>query len=556
MQTPQPLWLVGLSSFRCHTSGSHYPDTPKGKNMSNAAFMCKNRHGMYYARFVIPKHLQSHFNNKKEIRRSLQTDSRKLAIRRARVYRVQFESIVDELMSKLEKGNYSAFEVTLKGDRAIIINGEEKPITGEIKRNLSSLDELPAHKEYLANQIRAEALHQAQLAAIASAAQTPAPAQPINPKKLSEYLVDYIKYQIDPNRKKGKGWGVNTRVNKTKTLERFIEFCDKPAAAFGWDEAQRFIQIAQSIPTNFKNGDHSKKFAGLTIEMLLDDSIDTSAYQPRKPSAIFIDIGTVRAFIEWVRSNQRVKGLQDAVDAFDLELKEIDITSTRRAFTPTELRTLFDDDNPAAENYVKGFNSKRVNSANLKYWLPLLGLYTGAALSELCQLHLSDIYSHKAFDGSEHWVIDFNEDNAGKRLKNPFRARLVPVHKVLLGLGLINYVQELSDKGEKELFPDSQRCKGLSFSTEGQWWGEYSDNAGVTDKDVVFHSFKHTLDTCLFNNHATDPIINAFSGHTRKTTAGKYYRTGGHRDADIGPLVEWINKIDYGLKHHPFKLTR
>ena len=62
----------------------------EGENMSNKASMCKNRHETYYARFIISKHLQQHFNNKKEIRRSLQTDSRKLAIKRARDYRVEF----------------------------------------------------------------------------------------------------------------------------------------------------------------------------------------------------------------------------------------------------------------------------------------------------------------------------------------------------------------------------------------------------------------------------------------------------------------------------------
>ena len=67
--------------------------------MSKSDFMCKNRHGMYYARFIVPTHLRSHFDNRKEIRRTLQTDSRKLAIKRARVYRVEFEKIVDQLMS-------------------------------------------------------------------------------------------------------------------------------------------------------------------------------------------------------------------------------------------------------------------------------------------------------------------------------------------------------------------------------------------------------------------------------------------------------------------------
>ena len=63
-------------------------------------YMCTNRHGMYYARFIIPKHLQPYFNNKKEIRRSLQTDSRKLAIKRARIYRVEFAPV-----PKLQLGN-------------------------------------------------------------------------------------------------------------------------------------------------------------------------------------------------------------------------------------------------------------------------------------------------------------------------------------------------------------------------------------------------------------------------------------------------------------------
>ncbi|MBT9098605.1 hypothetical protein KFZ76_12930 [Methylovulum psychrotolerans] len=61
--------------------------------MSGAAYICKNRHGTFYARFVIPVQLREHFKNKKEIRRSLQTDSRKLALKRARAVRVEFETI-------------------------------------------------------------------------------------------------------------------------------------------------------------------------------------------------------------------------------------------------------------------------------------------------------------------------------------------------------------------------------------------------------------------------------------------------------------------------------
>ena len=58
---------------------------------------------------------------------------------------------------------------------------------------------------------------------------------------------------------------------------------------------------------------------------------------------------------------------------------------------------MFELDNPANENYIKGFNNKHGLDSCLKFWLPLLGLYTGATLAELSQLHTSDIKEHQDF---------------------------------------------------------------------------------------------------------------------------------------------------------------
>ena len=548
--------------------------------MLNTSYMCKNRHGIYYARFIIPKHLQSHFSNKKEIRRTLQTDSRKLAIKRARAYRVKFESIVDELMTKLEKGIYHAFEVTLKGETSITLpNGEEKTITGEIKSNLGSIDsDTTKHKEHLLKQLSTEAerqeksayleheraikekreeeLHQAQLKAITTSAQFTAPVATINPKLLSEYLVDYIKHQTNSKRKKGKGWSAESLRNKEPTIKSFIKYCDKPAASFSWQDALRFIEIMELIPTNFENPSHSEKFKDVTIETLLDYDVDTSMHETRAASTIYIIIGTVRAFLTWIKKNQKVKELQDPIDTLGEARKEMDIESKKRHFEPEELKTLFEDNNPADENYVKGFLSKRVIDPNLKYWLPLLALYTGATLAELCQLDLNDIYQHKAFDGSEHWIIDINKSE-NKRLKNKFRARLIPVSKVLINLGLIDYVQSLSLTSEVKLFPTAKRSGGGNgfFMTEGQWWGIYSDNAGITDKDVSFHSFRHVIATYLDKIHCEGAIMAAILGHAIQSTLTKSYAKGGYRVKDIAPLVIAINKIDHGLNHHPFKLA-
>ncbi|MGZ5010338.1 MAG: DUF6538 domain-containing protein [Methylobacter sp.] len=564
--------------------------------MGNIAYICKNRHGTYYARLVIPKHLQPHFKNKKEIRRSLQTDSRQLAIKRARVYRVEFENIIDQLKATPEemaerarlldslKNENVAFERYLEGrTKAILPNGEEKIITGKVTIKTLEESNIP-HRENLLNQLRAEAqreedraeraeertkrekreeeLHQAQLAAIA-APTTPPPTKTINQKKLSEYLRGYIKYKTAPSTK--DGWTSPSTVKGMVTaLENFCSDAnDISAAAFDWEQAKRYIKLAHNLPKCFRNKCHAKKFEGVTIETILNDSIDTSQFELRMPSTICNDLKIARAFLEWMRSEERVKELQDAVEKFDNAISKIDTKSNRRDFTCEELKTLFEQDNPAAENYVKGFNSKRGIDANLKYWLPLLGLYTGASIAELCQLHLSDIRQHKAFDGSEHWVIDINEDSEKQaidediRLKRGSRSRLMPVHKALLDLGFVDYVQKLKLNGEIELFPLSKRSMGEygpeSFGPESQWWGEYSGKAGVDSPDVVFHSFRTTLTTHLNRNHVDRDIIAAIAGHSIQSTANKYYIKGGYRESNIAPLVDAINKIDYGLMHRPFK---
>ncbi|WP_150107878.1 DUF6538 domain-containing protein [Methylobacter tundripaludum] len=410
--------------------------------------MCKNRHGTYYARFIIPKHLQSHFNNKREIRRSLQTDSRKIATKRARIYRVEFESIVDQLMTnpdstkerakrivdnlfadktKTEKDATEQFAERMRNnatqsnddfsktqyitfldafDKLVTINTGDDEQDAKIYQMIK-----PALNEagLAQREKRAEELHQAQLAAIAEQP-TPAPTKSTNPKKLSAYLEDYIEYQTAPSTK--DGWNSPSTIkNMTKALKIFCsDVGDIPAAAFGWDEAKQYIKLAHNIPVYFRNKTHGWKFEGITIESILDDNIDTSKFKTRKPSTVWGDLKIVRSLLEWIRSEERVKELQDAVEALDKAIRRIDPKSKRRAFTPEELKTLFEQDNPATENYVKGFNSKRGINASLKYWLPLLGLYTGATLAELCQLHLSDIRLHKAFDGSEHWVIDMNKE--------------------------------------------------------------------------------------------------------------------------------------------------
>ena len=89
-------------------------------------------------------------------------------------------------------------------------------------------------------------------------------------------------------------------------------------------------------------------------------------------------------------------------------------------------------------------------------------------------------------------------DNIGKRLKTPKSKRHVPVHRELIDAGFLDFVAE-AHGGRERLFdtltipPRGPRTKNF-----GKWFGRLlREKAMITDRRVVFHSFRHTFtDAC------------------------------------------------------------
>lgn len=537
--------------------------------MSNgSSYICQNRHGTYYARLVIPKSLRVCFHNKREIRRTLQTDSRRLAIKRARVYRVQFDKVIDELMDK--KDNISE-----RAKRIVDALFEDSPTkeeaaTEKLVQQLSKADQNnhdPSKTELITfvdisgnkTSIDYGGDSEKEIHAYNSITNNHASQQLPKPKPvgklLSELKEEYFTYKKNPNLK--RAWkSEDTARQKTNRINAFLSMMgDKPVTSFTIDDAIHYINIAYALPVNFNNKSHAKKFKDVTVEKILDESIDTSHLKTRKIGAILEDLKSVKAFIQWVADEPSIEsGIERPLKVFKRAINSIDYKTTRRAFTSGELKILFEQDNPSPENYVKGFHSKRGIDKNLKYWLPLIALYSGATLAEICQLHLDDIFEKEAFNGSKHWVFDIYEDSdKGTRLKNSsHRPRSVPIHHILINLGLLSYIESLKNKGEIKLFPSAFR-KENGYGAESQWWGEYNDKAYITDPDVTFHSFRHTLNTYLTDRHVSEALQTAISGHAFKSMSKTTY-SNGKRGLDIAPLAKVINSIDYGLTHSTFKL--
>jgi integrase len=176
------------------------------------------------------------------------------------------------------------------------------------------------------------------------------------------------------------------------------------------------------------------------------------------------------------------------------------------------------------------------------WWLPLLGIYHGARLEELCRLRGTDIYPDEV-DGIH--VMHFH----GKRLKNKASRRETPIHSAVIRLGFLDFAKAA---GENLLFPlmiEGGRDKKLGFEYSKDFTA-YRRRIGIYTKGMDFHAFRHLVTTRLIDD-CKSPILIAdeITGHDSKlrkevkenqSESLRYFR--GHK---VRTLQEEIEKLSY-----------
>ena len=181
-----------------------------------------------------------------------------------------------------------------------------------------------------------------------------------------------------------------------------------------------------------------------------------------------------------------------------------------------------------------------------RFWLPLLGLYTGARLSELCQLRLGDIREELGV-----WVISISSSGA-RQLKTVDSERLVPLHRAILEAGFLEFHQQrLEANGgdlSASLFENLRVYGDLSPGHIASRWYRGSDKddkgylgqCGLGDDELTYHGLRHTF-IQQFRRQKLDMLIGkALVGHADRSTTGGY--------GDCYPsyvLKEELDKIDF-----------
>lgn len=102
--------------------------------------------------------------------------------------------------------------------------------------------------------------------------------------------------------------------------------------------------------------------------------------------------------------------------------------------------------------------------------------------------------------------------------------RLVPIHDKLIELGLLRYLDTLRVAGEERLFPElSQRREGFAHAASN-WFQRYKKRCGIDGKHTkVFHSFRHTFISALFDHDVPEHAVAKIVGHEAQLITGRVY---------------------------------
>jgi integrase len=206
-------------------------------------------------------------------------------------------------------------------------------------------------------------------------------------------------------------------------------------------------------------------------------------------------------------------------------------TLTRQPWDREHLTRLF-----THEIWQKGvLPKKKIAGGKAAYWIPLLALYTGARLSELCQLEVANIEKNGGA-----YFIKVTSAGEGQSVKSAAGHRLIPIHSKLIELGFLTYVERQSGA---LLWPDLPRRSGKVGGFFSQFFGQLRKELDIP-QDVVFHSFRHTFRSALAEKGISELIIDRLLGHEHSGSVGAKVYT----HVSLSLLTEAVESIGNPLQ--------
>ena len=329
-------------------------------------------------------------------------------------------------------------------------------------------------------------------------AATPLTSIPIAPQTLSKTtptligegptLASLSKLYIEEG-KRGGTWRQTSTDDVERALADLFELIgDMPAKAFDAQQARLLKERLSLCPQYFGL---RPEFKGKTLKQVVESG---STYKTITAVTVNNRLRKLTAFMNWCKVNRYVTENPLA----GMKVMTGSAKEARLSFDRSDLVALLDHE----------ALRKEARNHQWRYWIPLLGRYTGARLEELCQIRIDDFIEQQGIQ-----CIRIDDSCEGQNLKNTGSRRVLPIHPTLIEQGLLQHVESVKATGVDRLFPDLEAVRGKLGHAPSKWFGRYKTKLGITDTRKTFHSFRHTFIDDLRDAAVQDSLIKRMVGH-------------------------------------------
>ena len=335
---------------------------------------------------------------------------------------------------------------------------------------------------------------------------------------------------------------------------------DLPLSEMSKEEVIEFNTMIQRLPANFGKSSRDTRSARQVIE-------DTEESEPLEISAL----------IEKLREEGKPAAeIEDVVAA--ARTKRISATTIKRH--QTALQSIFEhalSQRMIASNPFKGrllteadvkkwkmsaarvervgwgdaiytllesevFSNPLADIGEPLFWAPLIAMYSGLRLEEICQLRVRDF-------AKENGIIFVAVQNelGSQLVKSVNGFRRIPLHNALIDIGLPKLVELRQQSGMSRLFPDMPRSKskGTMSAIMSKRFGYYIRSRGIKDDGLDFHALRTEFLVRLTRAKVPDHVRKGLMGHEQTdVTHANYFRAG----ETMKDLKEYVDRIDIDHK--------
>ncbi|MDG4546589.1 MAG: site-specific integrase [Rickettsiales bacterium] len=327
-------------------------------------------------------------------------------------------------------------------------------------------------------------------------------------------------------------------------VKRFIElFNDKRIVDITRDDMEEYVKNIKKLPVIHSFKVRNQKIQELFVQISkgeIDDSDKLSSRTIKKMVSQLQSVITVATSKYKLGINNPASGLRLKVTP---KYKRCD-------FSNDDLKKLFNS--PLYRGYGD-YKRKEAGNAITRdafYWLPLVGLYTGARSEEIAQLRISDI---KVMDGITY--LHLNTIYEDQSLKNDNSKRNVPIHNELVKLGFLDYIKGLSGGSKARVFPEqrwspSEERYSKYFSKDFNDYLKFLDIKPPRNELLLkdFHSFRHTFKTACRVAKVVKAEHDRLTGHNKpQNDSGEDY--GEHPFFILEEAMQKVKYPELDLSH-------